>query len=202
MEIMVIFKDMKKFNEILSMTMPIVAYLCKLISYTINRQIFLGMIEELDENIFNSHPAHLYQSLEEAVNTMRRMAKLFMAILVAALFFYALLPFIDNKPLPVPFTFFDLGKYRLVMLVFQTLNLIMAAWNTVGIDIACASFLVLTSAQIKILRVRLENVVNEAEKKIGREIVTEGNVRVNIDVDEKVNLLLRHCIIHYSAIIK
>ncbi|XP_022909841.2 putative odorant receptor 92a [Onthophagus taurus] len=104
--------------------------------------------------------------------------------------FYVIFPFFDDKDLPIPFSL-DLGKYKIVMHIFQVVALTIAAWNVSCIDLTFVTIMGICAAQLEILCIRLQNFATKARK-----ISYHRH-----EFDRNVGIFLKECVIHYDGII-
>ena len=202
MELVIVMENLAKLNEILAILTSTVTMTCKLTSYAINKNIFLDMVDRIDEDVFNVHSSEYKAPLVEGVKFINRVSICYAFTLLGCCLGYAAIPFIDSTKMPVSFSY-DLGEYKLYMSAFQVLCIFAHSWNIVGGDLCCASFLMLAGAQIDIFKLKLEDVVDKARKRISQQRNRPENTIMNEgEIDEEVNVLLRQYVIHHYAIVR
>lgn len=147
--------DFIEISERLSLTSTLIAYIIKLFIFINNNDKFMVLLKHMKTSIFSSYPNEFDHHLRRALRICDRLGNLYQALCGVALILFSLVPQFSSVDLPYYFPWKLHGVLRLLVYVFHSVTLGIAASLNGSMDILASFLMCVTSAQIKICNDRI-----------------------------------------------
>lgn len=187
------WNDFAKLSEILYVLITVTVYILKLMGFTYYTKEFCDMIESLGDPIFQTYPENMGVYVEKAIQISTFITRIYGGMCGVVIAQYALMPFLDDTPLPLPFSY-NIGSFAPLMYVFQVTGCGIAAWANGSMDTLTAGLMSIAAAHLDILGRKLNCIKSE-----NKTIATLG---IHLEEDVKTKETLVNCVNHHHAIIK
>lgn len=183
--------NITKASNILLYLMTHIAFVSKMTNFALNKHQMCLVDDILNNPIFKTVSLRETEIIVNSMVSSKYLSVVFRFLCVGVVLFYGIYPVIDISsenmyPLDLWYPFDPNGYYSTIIL-FEVSLIALGAWTNSNIDILTIKLISLGTAQIEILKKKLKSLVNNME-----EVVT----------DEIVNTRLKHCIEHYSLILR
>lgn len=147
--------DFARFSRIVHVTIPSLLYNIKLFSFLYYHEEFARILERLeDKPILSSIPTNL-DGWKRPVRFARLLSKVYICGVLTIVVQYIFIPLIDRR-LPLPFPY-DLGRFALLLYVFQVVGLVTIAWNNTALLVAVVALSSISIGHLTVLQETLKN---------------------------------------------
>lgn len=174
----------------------------KIAVFVYYRRVIYHLLDNMEDEIFKPKNAMQYKSAMETLNYTNKMAKSLVTLVIAAVFFFALFPLLEQstvKRLPIngwyPFDV-EISPIYEIIFAYQIISLMICGCANAAMDIITAAFICQISIQLDILTDSMLHVREFALLQLKEKNPLEESFSEE-DVDSEMQLFLIKCIEHH-----
>lgn len=182
-----------KLTDVLCLFASYVSYLIKLAIFSSKTSTFFSILQQLNQKTFINYPNEFAHYVENTIKISKYVARLYQLSCLIVIVSYVLKPWLipEGQRLPVEVAF-DVGNYYYVIYIFQSLSLLIGAWNNSSMDALAMDLMSIAAAQLDILK----------DKLLQLNVYCEDNVQNDLFVTVTIERKIKESVIHHMDIIR
>lgn len=182
-------------NWMTCVLLPLLNYYAKAVTLFVNRHQLRSILNDLACDTFNKHSEKLNRHVQSIYKISNLMIRYFAFVLTTFISIFGVLPILTNIRPIIPASF-DAGKFTILYNIAHLFAVVFMGSISTAFDVLYMSFMALCSAQLDILKERLNNILEDA-KEFFEDVVYKKQF---YNIQNLTQHMLRDCVILHETI--